>query len=99
MNIVRDGGEHHSKKTKAKLISQVYWMLGKCFVFYQTNCNICDNTHSIYLCMCLNSKDKGGDTDQRSNIINATVNFTLKTFFWRDMKTADLRNNRFQMIC
>ena len=49
MNIVRDRGEQHSKKAKAKLISHVYWVLGNCFVFYQTNCNLCDNTHIRYI--------------------------------------------------
>ena len=42
-------GEQHSKKAKAKLISHVYWVLGNCFVFYQTNCNLCDNTHIRYI--------------------------------------------------
>ena len=42
-------GEEHSKKAKAKLISHVYWVLGNCFVFYHTNCNLCDNTHIRYI--------------------------------------------------
>ena len=42
-------GEQHSKKAKAKLISHVYWVLWNCFVFYQTNCNLCDNTHIRYI--------------------------------------------------